>query len=125
MTALRSLRDTLALAGLALVAGCASVPSTSLADIRAIEGKWRGTITFNLGSPQFYYLTVNPDSTIVTEWGPNWQWGTITLSGGQARFEVSHLSSGTLLYFNDAKEGRVITMTPDFGGWYVYVTPLK
>jgi hypothetical protein len=53
MTALRSLRGALALAVLALVAGCASVPSKSLTD------------------------------------------------------------------------GRVITMTPDFGGWYVYVTPLK
>jgi hypothetical protein len=124
MTALRSLRGALALAVLALVPGCASVPSKPLADIRAIEGKWRGTITVGMGAPQFYYLTVNPDSTIVTEWGPNWQWGKITLSGGQARFEISHLSGGTLLYF-DGSDGRVITMTPDFGGWYVYVTPLK
>jgi len=122
MTALRSLRGALALAVLALVAGCASVPSKPLADMRAIEGKWRGTITVGMGAPQFYYLTVNPDSTIVAEWGPNWQWGKITLSGGQARFEISHLTSGTLLYF-DGSDGRVITMTPDFGGWYVYVTP--
>jgi len=28
------------------------------------------------------------------------------------------------VYF-DGSDGRVITMTPDFGGWYVYVTPLK
>ena len=35
------------------------------------------------------------------------------------------LTSGTLLYFSNAKEGRVITMTPDFGGWYVYVTLLQ
>lgn len=124
MTARRSLRAALALGALALVVGCASVPSKPLTDIRAIEGKWRGTITVGMGSPQFYYLTVNPDSTIVTEWGANWQWGRIALSGGKARFELSHLSSGTLLYF-DGSDGRVITMTPDFGGWYVYVTPLK
>jgi hypothetical protein len=124
MTALRSLRGALALAVLALMAGCASVPSKPLTDIRAIEGKWRGTITVGMGAPQFYYLTVNPDSTTVAEWGPNWQWGKITLGGGQARFEISHLTSGTLLYF-DGPDGRVITMTPDFGGWYVYVTPLK
>lgn len=110
--------------GTALLAGCASVPSIPLTDIRAIEGKWRGTITVGRGSPQFYYLTVNRDSTIVAEWGMNWQWGTITLSGGKARFELSRLTSGDLLYF-DGKDGRVITMTPDFGGWYVYVTPLK
>lgn len=56
------------------MAGCASVPSKPLTDVRAIE--------------------------------------------------LSHLTSGTLLYF-DGSDGRVITMTPDFGGWYVYVTPLK
>ncbi len=124
MTALRTLRGALVPAALALVAGCASVPSKPLTDIRSIEGKWRGTITFGMGPPQFYYLTVNADATIVAEWGPNWQWGTIALSGGQARFEISHLTSGTLLYF-DGSDGRVITMTPDFGGWYVHVTPLR
>ena len=90
---------------LALGAGCATVPSIPLTDIRAVEGKWRGTITVGMGAPQFYYLTVNPDSTIVAEWGPNWQ-------------------CGALLYF-DGSDGRVITMTPDSGGWYVYVTPLE
>jgi len=124
MTAERAIRGALAVAVLAVGAGCATVPSIPLTDVRAIEGKWRGTITVGKGPPQFYYLTVNPDATIVTEWGPNWQWGKITLSGGQARFEISHLTSGTLLYFN-GKDGRVITMTPNFGGWYVYVTPLK
>jgi len=124
MTARRSLRGALALVVLALVAGCASVPSKPLTDIRAIEGKWRGPITVGMGAPQFYYLTVNPDSTIVTEWGPNWQWGKITLSGGQARFEISHLTNGTLLYV-DGPDGRVMTMTPDFGGRYVYLTPLE
>ena len=125
MTALRSLGAALAVAVLIPAAGCATVPSVPLTDIQAIQGKWGGTITVGMGSQQFYYLTVNPDSTIVAEWGMNWQWGTITLSGGKARFELSHLTSGDLQYFNDAKEGRVITMTPDFGGWYVYVTPLK
>ena len=124
MTALRSLRGAFLLAALTLLAGCASVPPKPLTDVRAIEGKWRGTITVGLGPPQFYYLTVNPDATIVAAWGPNWQWGKITLGGGQARFELSHLTSGTLQYF-DGADGRVITMNPDFGGWYVYVTPLR
>lgn len=123
MSARRSRGAVLCLAAAVLLAGCASVPSKPLTDIRAIEGKWRGTITIGMGAPQFYYLTINPDATIVAEWGPNWQWGTITLSGGQARFELSHLASGTLQYF-DGSDGRFITMTPDFGGWYVYVTPL-
>jgi uncharacterized protein YndB with AHSA1/START domain len=124
MKGCRSLRGALAVAALSLLAGCATVPSVPLTDVRPIVGKWRGTISVGMGAPQFYYLTVNPDASIVAEWGVNWQWGTITLDGGRARFELSHLTSGTLLYFND-KGGRVITMTPDFGGWYVYVTPLQ
>ena len=123
MTARRSLRGALALAALVLLAGCATVPPVPLTDVRPLVGKWRGTITVGMGAPQFYYLTVNPDATIVAEWGPNWQWGKITLTGGQARFELSHLTSGTLQYF-DGTDGRVITMNPDFGGWYVYVRPL-
>jgi len=111
------------LVALLLLAGCATVPTAPLTDVRPLVGKWRGTITVGLGPPQFYYLTVNPDATIVAEWGPNWQWGKITLSGGQARFDLSHLTSGTLQY-SDGSAGRSITMTPDFGGWYVYVTPL-
>ncbi len=124
MTALRSLRGALALAVLALMAGCASVPSKPLTDIRAIEGKWRGTITVGMGAPQFYYLTVNPDATIVATWGPNWQWGNITLSGGRVRFELDHLTSGAILYY-EGPDGRSIQMTPDFGGWYVWATPLR
>ena len=123
MIARRAARGAAVLVALLLLAGCASVPSKPLTDIRAIEGKWRGTITVGMGPPQFYYLTVNSDATIVAAWGLNWQWGTITLSAGQARFELSHLTSGTLQYF-DGPGGRSITMTPDFGGWYVYVTPL-
>jgi hypothetical protein len=124
MTPRRLLRGVLVPVALALLAGCASVPSRPITDIRDIEGKWQGTISVGLGPPQLYYLTVSPDATIVTTWGPNWQWGTVTLSGGQARFELSHLTSGTLQYF-DGPDGRAITMNPDFGGWYVYVTPLE
>jgi len=121
----RALRGVFVLAVVAVLAGCASGPPPArLMSIEPLVGKWRGTITVGYGSPQFYYLTVNPDGSIVATWGMNWQWGNITISGGQARFELSHLTSGTLLYF-DGKDGRVITMTPDFGGWYVYVTPLE
>ena len=123
MTALRALRGAVVLVALVLLAGCAAVPSVPLTDVRPLVGKWRGTITVGMGAPQFYYFTVNPDATIVAAWGPNWQWGKITLRSGQARFELSSLASGTLQYF-DGADGRVITMNPDFGGWYVYVTPL-
>ena len=54
-----------------------------------------------LGPPQFYYLTINPDASIVATWGANWQWGTITVNGTEgARFELDHITSGTLLYYS-------------------------
>jgi hypothetical protein len=122
----RRLRTALALVLGALLAACASsAPPLRLASMQPLVGKWQGTITVGLGSPQLYYLTVNPDASIVARWGPNWQWGNITVNGSEGgRFELDHLTSGTFLYYDDAK-GKAIQMTPDFGGWYVWVTPLK
>ena len=34
--------------------------------------------------------------SIVAQWGPDRQWGKITLSGGRARFELFHLTGGTV-----------------------------
>jgi uncharacterized protein YndB with AHSA1/START domain len=120
-----SARRTVRIALLALgLAGCASAAGQPVTSISVLEGKWRGTITVGMGLPQFYYLTVNPDATIVATWGPNWQWGNITLSEGRVRFELNHLTSGTILYY-EGPDGRSIQMTPDFGGWYVWVTPLE
>jgi len=109
----------------ALLAGCASAPPQRLNTIGPLVGKWQGTITVGLGAPQFYFLTVNPDGSIVAQWGVNWQWGTVTVNGSEgARFELDHITSGTLLYYSGAK-GPSIQMTPDFGGWYVWATPAK
>jgi uncharacterized protein YndB with AHSA1/START domain len=78
-----------------------------------------------MGPPQFYYLTVNPDASIVATWGSNWQWGKITVNGTEgARFELDHITTGTLLYYS-GPSGKAIQMTPDFGGWYVWITPVK
>ena len=64
-----------------------------------------------------------PTASIVATWGMNWQWGKLTANGGEGvRFELSHITSGTLLYY-DGPSGKAIQMTPDFGGWYVYATP--
>jgi hypothetical protein len=46
------------------------------------------------------------------------------MSGRQAHFELAHLTSRTLVCFHGS-DGGVITMAPDFGGCYVYVTSLK
>jgi uncharacterized protein YndB with AHSA1/START domain len=122
----RALRGVFVLAVVALLAGCASgAPPTRLMSIEPLVGKWQGTIAVGMGPPQFYYLTVNPDASIVATWGANWQWGKITVNGTEgARFELDHITTGTLLYYS-GPSGKAIQMTPDFGGWYVWITPVK
>jgi uncharacterized protein YndB with AHSA1/START domain len=118
-------RVALAVMVVVMLAGCASAPPMRLTTIQPLVGKWQGTIAVGMGSPQFYYLTVNPDGSIVATWGMNWQWGQLTANGSEGvRFELNHITSGTLLYY-DGPSGKAIQMTPDFGGWYVYATPVK
>ena len=116
-------RAMLALLAAALLLGASSVTGKPITDIRMIEGKWQGQIKLAGGPYEIYYLTVNPDATIVALWGANTRWGKVTLSGGKARFSFP-TSSGDLYYYEE-KDGRVITMKPDFGGWDVQVRPLK
>jgi hypothetical protein len=108
-----------------LFAGCASVPPTRIASVGQLAGNWQGTITQGFNGPQqLYYLTIQPDGHMVAQWGPNWQWGNVTVKGGAATFEMSDIASGPLNYY-DGPKGRSITMEPTFGGWYVQVTPAK
>jgi len=108
-----------------LVAACASAPPARVTSMSEIAGKWQGTITrgFN-GRQELYYLTIDPDGKMVAQWGPNWQWGKVTLDGAGATFEMSDRSTGPLKYYS-GPQGRSITMEPTFGGWYVQVTPVR
>jgi len=103
--------------------GASSVTGKPIPDVRAIEGKWRGQIKFVGGPYEIFYLTVNSNGSIVASWGATTRWGKVTLSGGKARFDL-HTSSGDLYYYEE-KQGRVITLRPDFGGWDAQVRPLK
>ncbi len=124
MTTLRVVaRATLILFAAAFLLGASSVTGKPITDIRMIEGKWRGQISFTGGPYEIYYLTINPDGTIVAAWGVNTRWGKVTLSGGKARF--SFPTESGVLYYYEEKDGRVITMKPNFGGWDVQVRPLK
>ena len=116
-------RATLILLAAALLLGASSVTGKPITDIRMIEGKWRGQISFTGGPYEIYYLTINPDGTIVAAWGANTRWGKVTLSGAKARFSFP-IESGVLYYY-EGKDGRVITLKPDFGGWDAQVRPLK
>jgi uncharacterized protein YndB with AHSA1/START domain len=116
-------RATLILLAAALLLGASSVTGKPITDIRMIEGKWRGQISFTGGPYEIYYLTINPDGTIVAAWGANTRWGKVTLSGGKARF--SFPTESGVLYYYEGKDGRVITLKPNFGGWDAQVRPLK
>ena len=107
------------------LAACASVAPTPVTSVGELAGNWQGTITQGFNGPQqLYYLTIQPDGRMVAQWGPNWQWGKVTVNGGAATFEMSDIASGPLTYYAGPK-GRSITMEPTFGGWYVQVTPAK
>src|SRR5262245_43828450 len=86
----------------AIVGGCASAPSsapTPITSMSQIAGKWQGTITEGFAGPQqFYEITIHPDGNFVAQYGGNWQWGKVALSGGAASFEVTApgTSTGTL-----------------------------
>ncbi len=109
-----------------LLGGCASVPSSSppITSMSQIEGKWQGTITLGFAGPQqFYEITIHPDGSFVAQWGMNWQWGKVTLSGGAANFEITApgSSTGTLKYY--AGPGtRTLTLNTTFDNWSAQVT---
>jgi hypothetical protein len=111
-----------------LLAGCASAPSAPpvpITDVQQIEGKWQGLITLGFNGPQErYYLTVQTDGGLVAQWGMNWQWGKVALSGSGATFEMSDLTNGTLTYY-DGPGGRSMVLNANFDSWSANVTPVK
>jgi len=124
MTMSRAMKLTRILLPLVVLAGCASATPTPIPSIQAIEGKWAGTITRGAGSQDFYYLTVHPDGSIVTQWGTNWKWGNITLDGGQGSFELMDRVTGTVRYYA-GPSGRSLELKPEFEDWSATVTPVK
>jgi hypothetical protein len=112
----------------ALLGGCATSPSsppTPITSFSQIEGKWRGTITLGFAGPQeFYEVTIHPDGSFVAQWGGNWQWGKVTLSGGVASFEITApgTSTGTVQYYAGPGK-RTLMFNSTFGNFSVQVTP--
>jgi hypothetical protein len=109
----------LAAAGLG---GCATFPPAQpVPDIAAIAGKWSGNIDFGRGI-QLFYLTINPDGSMVAEYGINTRFGKVTVSGGKAMYEL-YIWSGTIDYL--AGEGkRMLILRETFDTFYAQVTPL-
>jgi hypothetical protein len=85
---------------LATLSGCASsTPATPLTAIDPLVGKWKGTATIG-PIVTVLYLTVYPDRTLVAIWGSTTSRGTVTISGGQAGYEMGPpRQEGTLRFY--------------------------
>lgn len=104
------MRRGILLAGmLALVAGCASMPSPSgapIADVGVIAGEWTGTVT--PGDLPFY-LTITPSGRLTAAWGSNMAWGTVTVRDGKASFEMQPgLHEGAVHLYDDGGPRRLV-----------------
>jgi hypothetical protein len=122
-------RACLGLAALQLIAaaaaaGCASLPpARAVTDMNMVAGRWRGQIAFSRSPYELFYLTINPEGTLVASWDAVTRYGKVTLEGGRARFSI-FIWSGSLDYLEGGSE-RVILLKEDFGHWDAIVRPLS
>lgn len=104
-------------------AGCAPLPpARQVSDINLIAGRWRGQIVFNRGPYQLFYLTINPDGTLIASWDGGTRWGKVVLEGGRTRFSF-YIWSGNLDYL-EGNGDRVLLLKEDFSQWDALVRPL-
>jgi hypothetical protein len=120
----RLLGAALLLAAVVTPAGCASLPpARTVTDVALIAGRWQGQIAFARSSYQLFYLTINPDATVVASWDGVTRYGKVTLEGTRTRFTF-YIWSGTLDYLEGGGQ-RVILLKEDFGAWDAIVQPLS
>jgi len=119
-----TLSAALLLAALLAPAGCASLPpARQVTDIALIAGRWQGQITFARGSYQLFYLTINPDGTVIASWDGVTRYGKVTLEGPRTRVGF-YIWSGSLDYLEGSGQ-RVILIKEDFGAWDAIVRRLS
>ena len=102
---------------LAVLAGCAASMQAArgapITDINLLVGKWAGTVTPEANGQAAFYLTITPDRKLTATWGSNTAWGTVTLQGGQATYQMEPFEyEGTMtLYLDGAKKTLVLDDT--------------
>ena len=120
----RALGAALLMAALLTPAGCASLPpARAVTDVALIAGRWQGQIAFARSSYQLFYLTINPDATLVASWDGVTRYGKVSLEGARTRFTF-YIWSGSLDYL-EGNGQRVILLKEDFGAWDAIVRPLS
>ncbi len=118
-------------AGIALLAvvsvgpaGCAPLPpARQVTEMGLVAGRWQGQIAFSRGPYELFYLTINPDGTLIASWDGVTRYGKVTLEAKRTRFSL-YLWSGNLDYLEGNGE-RVILMKEDFSSWDAIVRPLR
>ena len=119
----RALGAVLLAAAALAPAGCAPLPpARQVTDINLIAGRWQGQIVFGRGSYQLFYLTINPDGTLIASWDGVTRWGKVTLEGARTRFSF-YIWSGNLDYL-EGGGNRVMLLKEDFSQWDAIVRPL-
>ncbi len=119
----RALCAVLLVAAAVAPAGCAPLPpARAVTDIKLLVGRWQGQIAFSRSPYQLFYLTINPDSTLIASWDGVTRWGKVTLEGGRARFNF-YIWSGNLDYLEGGGD-RAILLKEDFSHWDAIVRPL-
>ena len=88
MNAKRTSRSSVTIALAVLISGCATATPTPIPSIEPLVGKWSGTLDQGDGL-QLFYLTINPDATLVATWGLNWNNGRISIENGVASYQMS------------------------------------
>ena len=118
--AARALAGLLALA--ALLGGCSTFPPAQpVPDVATIAGRWSGTVQFGRGPYELFYLTINPDGSIVAWWGVSTRFGRVILDDRRPRFNL-YIWSGDLDYL--AGDGRrYLILKEDFLSFYAQVIP--
>jgi hypothetical protein len=103
------------------IGGCATLPPPEpIPSMAAIAGQWPGTIQFGRGFNELFYLTVNPDGSIVGVWGPNTRFGRVDLTGARPRFSL-YIWSGDLQYLVGGGQ-RTLVLKDDFDTFYAQVS---
>ncbi|MGH7303873.1 MAG: hypothetical protein ACRELZ_11310 [Candidatus Rokuibacteriota bacterium] len=121
---MRNLRLVVLAVLLLAVQACASATrATPVATIDELAGKWKGTVTIG-PRVDFLWLTINKDRTLIAIWGDITARGTVTVSGGQASYQMGPpLQEGSLTLYVDAGGKRQINMESMNGVFYATVTP--
>ena len=114
--------DDRLMADLAAAADGTLPPARQVTDINLLVGRWQGQITFSRGPYQLFYLTINPDGTLIASWDGVTRWGKVTLEGARTRFSF-YIWSGNLDYL-EGGGNRVILLKEDFSHWDAIVRPL-